>query len=91
MRSCQRLFIATLCLLAAAAVVHESYGQSPQAASPGKKIPVIFDTDIGGDIDDTWALGMLLKRPEFDVKLVVGDYGQPEYRAKLLARFLEKA
>jgi len=25
------------------------------------KIPVILDTDIGGDIDDTWALVMLLK------------------------------
>jgi len=34
-----------------------------------KKIPVILDTDIGEDIDDTWALGLLLKCPEFDVKL----------------------
>ena len=23
-----------------------------------KKIPVILDTDIGGDIDDTWALAL---------------------------------
>lgn len=29
----------------------------------GKKMPVIFDTDIGGDIDDTWALLMLLNSP----------------------------
>ena len=34
------------------------------------KIPVILDTDIGGDIDDTWALAMLLKSPELDLKLV---------------------
>ena len=27
------------------------------------KIPVILDTDIGGDIDDTWALVMLLGCP----------------------------
>ena len=27
------------------------------------KIPVILDTDIGGDIDDTWALALLLKSP----------------------------
>ena len=26
---------------------------------------VILDTDIGLDIDDTWALGMLLNMPEF--------------------------
>lgn len=54
-------------------------------------IPVIFDTDIGDDIDDTWALGFLLRCPELDVKLVVGDNGKSEYRAKLLARFLETA
>ncbi len=39
----------------------------------GARIPVILDTDIGGDIDDTWALGLLLKSPELDLKLVVGD------------------
>ena len=34
------------------------------------RVPVILDTDIGGDIDDTWALAMLLKSPELDLKLV---------------------
>ena len=63
---------------------------SASFALPGvKKIPVILDTDIGDDIDDTWALGFLLSCPEFDVRLVVGDHGKPEYRARLLARFLE--
>ena len=32
---------------------------------------------------------LLLSRPEFDVKLVVGDYGLSEYRACLIAKFLE--
>jgi len=60
------------------------------AGSAGAKpIPVILDTDIGGDIDDTWALGLLLKSPELDVRLVVGDYGCARYRAKLLAKFLQ--
>jgi len=58
-------------------------------AQPPKSIPVILDTDIGDDIDDTWALGLLLKSPEFNVKLVVGDYGKPLYRAKIIAKFLE--
>lgn len=61
-----------------------------QAADP-PRIPVILDTDIGDDIDDTWALGLLLKCPELDVKLVVGDHGKPRYRAKLIAKFLETA
>jgi len=54
-----------------------------------QKIPVIFDTDIGGDIDDTWALVMLLKCPELDVKLVASDGGNATYRARLAAKLLE--
>jgi inosine-uridine nucleoside N-ribohydrolase len=50
--------------------------------------PVIFDTDIGDDIDDTWALAMLLKSPELDLKLVTTTAGKAEYRAKLVARLL---
>jgi inosine-uridine nucleoside N-ribohydrolase len=61
--------------------------QEPQPAT--KPIPVILATDIGDDIDDTWALGFLLKSPELDLKLVVGDYGMAQYRARLLAKFLE--
>ena len=56
-----------------------------------KKIPVILDTDIGGDIDDTWALAMMLKSPELDVKLVTTDTGNTEYRAKVAAKMLEVA
>jgi hypothetical protein len=67
--------------VAATAAVDLALGASaPQSTYPtardcfgllkrGKKIPVIFDTDIGGDIDDTWALCFLLKCPELDVKL----------------------
>lgn len=67
-------------------------GLAVQAAETGsvsaKRTPVILATDIGDDIDDTWALGLLLKSPELDLKLVVGEYGKPQYRAKLLAKFL---
>lgn len=64
-----------------------------EALKPAKAAPtpVILDTDIGDDIDDTWALGLLLKSPELDLKLAVGDYGHPQYRAKLLAKLLERA
>ncbi len=74
------------------------FGRGVQAAEPpggepsaGAKIPVILDTDIGGDIDDTWALAFLLKSPEFDVKLVVSDTGDTVYRARIIARMLEAA
>ncbi|MHC4497214.1 MAG: nucleoside hydrolase, partial [Planctomycetota bacterium] len=58
---------------------------------PSKKIPVIFDTDICDDIDDTWALALLLQSPEFDVKLVTTAVGNTASKAKTVARFLEIA
>jgi inosine-uridine nucleoside N-ribohydrolase len=51
-------------------------------------IPVIFDTDIGDDIDDSWALTVLLKSPQFDIKLVTTSCGKSEYRAKIIAKLL---
>jgi inosine-uridine nucleoside N-ribohydrolase len=56
-----------------------------------KPIPVILDTDIGGDIDDTWALCMLLGCPELDLKMIVTEHGDTHYRAALAAKYLEIA
>lgn len=58
---------------------------------PSYPIPIIFDTDIGSDIDDTWALAYLLNCPELETKLVVTASGDTEYRARVTARFLEVA
>lgn len=52
------------------------------------RIPVVLDTDIGGDIDDTWALAMMLGCPELDVRLVVSDTGDTDYRARIIAKYL---
>lgn len=60
-------------------------------AAESSRIPVILDTDIGGDIDDTWALAMMLKSPELDVKLVVSDTGDTDYRARIIAKMLDVA
>ena len=51
--------------------------------------PLILDTDIGDDIDDTWAMLLLLRMPALDVQLAVGDFGNALYRARLLAKLLE--
>jgi inosine-uridine nucleoside N-ribohydrolase len=68
-------------------------GASAVSATPPSPapVPVILDTDIGDDIDDTWALVMLLKSPNLDVRLITTDYGNTVYRAKIVARFLELA
>ncbi|MEO8616155.1 MAG: nucleoside hydrolase [Luteolibacter sp.] len=56
-----------------------------------KPIPVILDTDIGDDIDDTWALVMLLRCPELDVKLVTSTSWNPINRARHIAKVLDLA
>jgi inosine-uridine nucleoside N-ribohydrolase len=60
----------------------------PRSSGP---IPVILDTDIGGDIDDTWALAMLLRSSELDLQLVVSATADTVYRAKIIAKLLEVA
>ena len=55
------------------------------------RVPVVLDTDIGDDIDDTWALVTLLKCPQFDLKLVTTTFGKAEYRAKIICRLLTVA
>ncbi|RJS83059.1 hypothetical protein CW706_06390, partial [Candidatus Bathyarchaeota archaeon] len=56
-----------------------------------KRIPVILDTDIGSDIDDTWALAMLLQSPELEPRLIVTESGDTVYRAKIVAKILERS
>ncbi len=56
-----------------------------------QKIPVILDTDIGTDIDDTWTLAQLLRSPELDLKLVTIATGNTALRARLAARLLDIA
>ena len=53
-----------------------------------KKIPVILHTDIGTDIDDSWALLMLLRQNQLDLKMVLCDTGDVRYRAALTAASL---
>jgi inosine-uridine nucleoside N-ribohydrolase len=77
-------------LLALACFAPEALAEPP-AAGGRHRIPVIVDTDIGDDIDDTWALVLALKSPELDVRLVVTDFGNTEHRATLVARVLELA
>lgn len=63
---------------------------SPLASRP-HAVPVILDTDIGGDIDDAWALTFLLASPELDVKLVVSNLQDTRRKADLIAQFLQRA
>jgi len=81
------LFVATVALCVSPCAAAEKNA----AKAKHKPIPVIFDTDIGDDIDDIWALTFLLKSPQFDVKLVTTTFGKTEYRAKIIAKMLTVA
>jgi len=68
----------------------EAVEPRPNPANPGK-IPVILDTDIGSDIDDTWALIMALRCPRLDIKLITTTNGASKSRAALIAKLLTVA
>ena len=55
------------------------------------KIAVFLDTDLGGDIDDTWALGVLLRSPELNLLGISTVTGDTRVRAKLCLQILARA
>lgn len=55
-------------------------------SQPRQKI--IFDCDLGGDIDDAFALGLILSSPEFEVLGIVMDHGLTNKRAQIACRML---
>lgn len=58
---------------------------------PVKPKITILDTDIGTDIDDSWALALLLASPELDLRLITTVSGDVRYRAGLCAGLLAAA
>lgn len=56
----------------------------------GNPAPVILDTDLGDDIDDTWALMMMIGCPQMDLKLVVTASDDTDAKTRLVAKILER-
>ena len=56
---------------------------TPAAAQP---IPILFDTDIGTDIDDAYALALILRSPEVELLGVTTVSGDAVARARLAAK-----
>ncbi len=59
----------------------------PMALPAQEKIPVLFDCDIGSDVDDAFALALLLASPELDVRGVTTVSGNTMDRAWMVCRF----
>jgi inosine-uridine nucleoside N-ribohydrolase len=52
------------------------------------KQKVIFDCDLAGDVDDAYAVALLLASPEFEVLGLVMDHGNTWGRARVAGRLL---
>jgi purine nucleosidase len=84
---------ATRALVAGCAIVGMfSLAVPARCAEPAKvvkkPIPVILDTDIGTDIDDAFALALVLASPELDLRGVTTVGSDPRTRAWMVCRFL---
>jgi purine nucleosidase len=78
--------LAALILLSAGSVFTK--GQAPIATNAPAKQLVILDTDIGDDIDDAFALALVLRSPELHLLGVETAFGDTELRARLVDRYL---
>lgn len=54
-------------------------------------VPTVLATDIGSDVDDTWALAHVLRSPELALKMVLTETGEASFRARVAAKLLEVA
>lgn len=81
------LVLAVLMLLGLGERVPPAGGQR----QPLSKIPILLDTDIGTDIDDAFALALILRSPELDLLGVTTVSGDTHARARLAAKMLSVA
>jgi purine nucleosidase len=60
-----------------------------KAQAAGKTPQLVWiDTDIGDDIDDAFAIGLILRSPELKVLGISTTFGDTELRARITDRFL---
>lgn len=65
-----------------------SHGSAFAQSAVPTRDKIILDTDIGDDIDDAFALGLVLSSPEVDLLGVTTAYGNTHLRARLVKRYL---
>jgi len=67
-----------------------AFAMTALAATP-PRAPVILDTDIGTDIDDAFALALIIDSPELQLLGVTTVSGDTQARARLAAKLLWEA
>ena len=61
------------------------------AADARARIPIILDTDIGSDIDDAFAVALIINSPEFELLGVTTVSGDTAARARIASKMLWEA
>ncbi|MGA2217592.1 MAG: nucleoside hydrolase [Terracidiphilus sp.] len=98
MKNWRYVLVVAALALGASAFSGASAQSTPSAAQPAPSTQtnaeanpelVFLDTDIGDDIDDAFALALVLKSPELKLLGITTAYGDTELRARLLNRYLE--
>lgn len=56
-----------------------------------RRVPIVLDTDIGTDIDDAFALAMVIQSKDLDLKAVTTVSGDTQARARIAAKMLAEA
>ena len=82
----KRAFLCIAALLVCSWTLQRADGQSPGEKDIPQK--VIFDTDIGDDLDDAFALALALSSSKLQVMGVTTAWGDTSLRARLAARLL---
>jgi len=82
-----RKLLAIMLAFLPAALAAQSGVPRPPGVAP-VPIPILLDTDIGTDIDDAFALALVLRSSEFDLVGVTTVSGDTQARARLAARLL---
>jgi purine nucleosidase len=78
-------------LVSAGLVCSLILGGQSAPAQESARAPVIFDTDIGTDIDDAYALAALMHRKDLELRGVTTVSGDALARARLAAKLLRVA
>lgn len=84
-RSRPAAWAAALLLTAVAA-----HGQPQAPAAPGPAVPVVVDLDLGDDIDDSFALALLLRTPGIDLLGISTAWGDTALRVQMARRLLHE-
>jgi len=61
------------------------------SAASLRRVPIILDTDIGSDIDDAFALAMVIQSRQLNLKAVTTVSGDTQARARIAAKMLSEA